>query len=125
MKILLATSMRERFAELSAYLKLNYPVELYWAESGEEALLLVQGHQIETVIADETLSDMTGLVFLEKLIRMNPWVNCAVVSALSSENFHEATEGLGILAQLSPDFNPCQVNGLMDHLARIQQLHQK
>ena len=54
----------------------------------------------DLVVADENLGDMTGLDFTEKLVAINPMVNCALISSLSGEDFHEAGEGLGILAQL-------------------------
>ncbi len=121
MKVLLTSLNRNRFSELAAYLKLQYPVEVYWAESGAEALCLLGDRTVDLVITDESLADMTGLAFLEKLIRIHPMVNCAAVSSLSTEAFHEATEGLGILAQLTSDVNSRQATELMAQLARIQQ----
>ena len=44
---------------------------------------------------------MTNLEFAGKLIKLNPMINCASVSSLPSNEFHEASEGLGMMCQLS------------------------
>ncbi len=43
---------------------------------------------------------MTGLKLAAKLLTVNPMINCTAVSSLSSAEFHEASEGLGLLSQL-------------------------
>ncbi len=48
----------------------------------------------------ENLGDMTGLEFIRAIVSKRPMVNCAAISSLASEDFHEASEGLGILMQL-------------------------
>ena len=40
---------------------------------------------------------------VQKLLLVNAMVNTAVVSSLSDEEFHEASEGLGILGRLPND----------------------
>lgn len=60
----------------------------------------LQQHHFEVIIADEVLGGISGIAFLKELVKVNPLVNTAVVSGLSAENFHEATEGLGVLMQL-------------------------
>jgi len=78
-----------------------------WAESGESALLLIRQEAFDLVVTDDVLEDMTGLAFSVELVSVDATVNCAVVSPLSAEAFHEASEGLGVLMQLprEPDGN--------------------
>jgi len=78
----------------------NHDVELTWAESGQNALDMLSETSVDLVVADKELGDMTGLEFAEKLLRVNPMINCAVLSPLPSDEFHEASEGLGVFAQL-------------------------
>ena len=52
------------------------------------------------MVTDKELGDMKEFEFAEKLLRVNPMINCAVLSSLSSDEFHEASEGLGVFAQL-------------------------
>jgi two-component SAPR family response regulator len=74
---------------------------------------------VDLVVADETLGDMTGLDLIKRLVAINPLINCAAVSSLSKEAYHEASEGLGILMQLPP--KPAGADGqrLMAHLNQI------
>jgi len=75
-------------------------VHLVHAESGDNGLSMVAEGNFDLVVADENLGDMTGLGFIKALVSKNPMVNCAAMSSLTSEDFHEAGEGLGILMQL-------------------------
>ena len=68
--------------------------------TGTEGFLLLKGKQIDLVIVDEQLDDMSGIAFVKQLVKINPLMNTAIVSALTDEEFHEATEGLGVLMQL-------------------------
>ncbi len=98
--ILLATSDKASFSGLAAALEKEKDVKLFWAESGAAALKILSGTAIDLVVTDEDLKDMTGLELLEKLLSVNPMINSAAVNLLPSEEFHEVSEGLGILAQL-------------------------
>jgi CheY-like chemotaxis protein len=71
-----------------------------WAESGHYGLYLMAERDFDLVVADENLGDMTGLEFTKAVIALKPMVNCAAVSLLMPDDFHEASEGLGILMQL-------------------------
>lgn len=54
----------------------------------------------DLAVLDETLADLSGMAFAGKLAKHHPLVGCALVSPLSPEAFHEAGEGLGLMAQL-------------------------
>jgi len=75
-------------------------VHLVHADSGGIGLSMATDSDFDLVIADEHLGDMTGLEFIKALVSKRPMVNCAAMSSLASEEFHEASEGLGILMQL-------------------------
>ena len=51
-------------------------------------------------IIDIELPDTEPLPLVQELLTVNAMVNTAVVSPLTEEEFHEASEGLGILAHL-------------------------
>ena len=99
-RLLFVTPARDSLAGLASALERNDEVELFWAQSGGKALDMVADTPVDLVVADELLGDMTGLELAEKMLSVNPMVNCAAVSKLSSKEFHEASEGLGVLAQL-------------------------
>ena len=65
---------------------------------------------------------MPGLQFVEQLVALNPMINCALVSSLSKEDYHEASEGLGILMALPPESTADDGARLMSHLNQIMGL---
>ena len=99
-KLLMVSPNKASLSDLASALVQYGDVELSWAESGERALDIASETAIDLVITDEGLGDMTGLAFADRLLSVNPSINCASVSRLSPENFHEVSEGLGLMAQL-------------------------
>ncbi len=95
--LLLVSNNRNFISSVSEY---SEKTEILRANSGNEALDMIVNKTINLVIIDESLGDMTGLEFAKKLISINPMVDCAVVSSLSSKDYHEASEGLGLIMQL-------------------------
>ncbi len=95
--LLLVSNNRNFISTVSEYLE---KAKIFRANSGNEALDMIANKSINLVITDESLGDMTGLEFAKKLISINPMVDCAVVSSLSSKDYHEASEGLGLMMQL-------------------------
>lgn len=100
LKMLLVSSDEKSLLELASALKKYDDVELLTAESGGKALAMVSENAVDLVVTDEKLDDMTGLEFAGRLISLNPMINCACVSGLGPENFHEVSEGLGLMDQL-------------------------
>ena len=68
-------------------------------DSGQKALAAISNQQFDLLIADENLKDMTGLQLIESVVTQNPMLNCAAISSLSTDDFHEASEGLGIIEE--------------------------
>jgi hypothetical protein len=75
---------------------------------------------LDLIVLDEDLGDMTGLDFVSRLLKVNPMINSALASSLSSEEFHEASEGMGIMIQLP--INPAKKDAeeLLAKLKRIK-----
>ena len=117
--ILLVCSNKENFAEFVSELKDQWYGTIEWAKSGGEALEAIRKTAPDLVIAGEILDDTTGLGFLRKLVAVNPLINCTLVSGLSSEDFHEATEGLGVLMQLPPTPGKEDAKRLLEHVGKI------
>ena len=87
----------------AAALASNPAVNLQRVISGAEALEAVRTTAPHLVVIDADLPDTAPLDLVQKLLRVNAMVNTAVVSPLSDEEFHEASEGLGILGRLPTD----------------------
>lgn len=77
-------------------------------------LLNQRSQDIEGVIADDE-----NLIVLKDIIKQYPLLNFGVISPRSTDAFHEATEGYGILMQLS--FPPTKEDG-MSFLAKLESL---
>lgn len=121
-QILLATSEKGHFESFISALEDRDNISLAFADSGAEVLKAAKAAPLDLVITDETLSDMTGLVLADQLLRVNAMIGCAAVSTLSHKDFHEASEGLGILAQLPPRPGIDEAESLLAHLDTIQGL---
>ena len=121
-KILLVSPDKNSLNNLASALMEHADVDLSWAKSGKTALEIVTDSAIDLVVTDESLGDITGLEFAGRLLSVNPMINCASVSHLSPEKFHEISEGLGIMVQLP--FQPCKEHAeeLLQRLKKIKML---
>ena len=100
LKLLLVSPDKDSLSAFASALVKDGDVDLSWAESGERALEIASDTNIDLAVTEESLGDMTGLKFAGRLLSVNPMITCASVSSLSPEDFHEASEGLGLMAQL-------------------------
>lgn len=85
----------------------------------EQVYEAVSASKIDAVIVDEAVKGSTGLEFIHELVRFNPFVNCALVSSLYPEEFHEATEGYGVFMQLPVRPGQEEARELCAHLDKI------
>jgi DNA-binding response OmpR family regulator len=99
-KILLVSKGSASLAGLADELIKRKEFDVMQVKSGEEALSLVRENRADVVIAAEVLSDGLALPFVQELMRKHPLINCAMISSLPPEDFHELTEGLGLFMQL-------------------------
>ncbi len=117
-QVLFVTTDKANLKDLSIGMELPEG-DIHWASTGDQALETIKSSPADLVVADETLEDMSGLALIEKLVKINPMINTAAVSSLSKSEYHEASEGLGVLMQLPS--KPSQADGkaLMDYLKKV------
>lgn len=120
-QLLFVTANKTHFADLPAGIE-SLGGTISWAVSGRQALEIMGKEHVDLVLADENLGDMKGLAFVERVVSTNPMINCALVSTLSKADYHEASEGLGILMQLPPEPRRADGERLMAHLNQILNL---
>jgi YesN/AraC family two-component response regulator len=122
LKLLLVTNNIESFSGFSSALKGDSNNEILYADSGETALKMIRANAFDLVISDESVGDMSGLDFAKKLIPTSPLTNCVVVSGLSEKDFHEASEGLGLMNHLP--LNPGRIDAeeVLKNLLKIKGL---
>ena len=124
LRLLLVASDQSSLADLAAALEEEGGVETSWAKSGAEALSLIKGTGPDLLVTDENLDDMTGLELIRKVLRVNAMINTVAVSRLPEEEFHELSEGLGILSPLPPRPGKAEARELIARLKRVRGLSQ-
>ena len=65
------------------------------------ALDLMAQQHYDLAIIDEFVGQQTGIELAESLVPLEPMMNMVLINPLPPDRFHEVTEGMGILAQLS------------------------
>ena len=124
MTILFVAKDFSRFSSLVSRLQREQQIELIPAATGVAGLEHLKGKPMDVVIVDEQLDDMSGIDFVKQLVMVNPMVNTAIVGDLPKEDFHEATEGLGVLMQLPRQPQEGDAEALLAILAKISGLLQ-
>jgi len=119
-KIVIVTSRKDDFGKFGKALETaEKDISLQWVRSGSDALAVASEISPDLLIADEILDDMEGLTLIRKLLGINAMINTALVSRLSSSEFHEATEGLGILSNLPIVPGKADAQAILTRLAEV------
>ena len=113
-----------KFSGLVTRLRRVHEVELIPAVTGASGLVQLRNKRVDLVIVDEQLDDMSGIEFVKQLVAVNPLANTAITGSMGDEDFHEATEGLGVLMQLPPRPGETDGEALLAVLAKITGLMQ-
>ena len=113
-----------KFSALVTGLRRAHEVELVPAVTGTSGLAQLKSKRVDLVIVDEQLDDMSGIEFVKQLVAVNPLANTAIIGSMEAGDFHEATEGLGVLMQLPPRPSEADAEALLAVLAKIAGLMQ-
>jgi CheY-like chemotaxis protein len=122
LKLLFVSKHIESFSEFVWALEENDVNEVLVAESGETALKMIKDNAIDLVITDEELGDMSGLEFVRKLILSSPMTNCTAISSLPEKEFHDASEGLGLMNHLPVNPERSDAEDVLRNIRRIKGL---
>lgn len=118
-QVLIITSRPDDFTALAEGIQKIEPASIAWADSGDAALAAVTGKIVDLAVIDETVGGQPGLKIAKEILMKNAMINQAVVSRLTPEEFHETSEGLGIMAQLPPKPDAGDAKMLMETLKSI------
>jgi two-component SAPR family response regulator len=122
LKLLLVSNNIESLSDFSSTLEENGKNEILSTKTCDAALKLIKDNAIDLVITDEEIGDMSGLEFAKRLISSSPMTNCVAVSSLSEKDFHEASEGLGLMDHLPANPGRSDAEILLNTLRRIKGL---
>jgi DNA-binding NtrC family response regulator len=120
-RILIVTQQADNFSKLAKGLSAEKIYDVIWANSVEAARSAAIG-LMDMIIIDENLDDRSGLSIAKDMIRVNALAHLALVSSLSPEAFHEASEGLGVLASLPPRSDEKDAERLLNALAAFMKM---
>jgi CheY-like chemotaxis protein len=101
-RIVIVSSKPESFSVLAGALQADSRIAVEMVASGDQALALLISAAPNLVILDEKAGGPSDLEFVRSIMQRNALIDVIVVSRLSEKEFHEASEGLGILMQLPP-----------------------
>lgn len=119
LSILLVGRDQDGLVDFAAQLSHKEGVSISRAASAKEAWSVLGNSRVDVVVVDENLADQASLAFVHELTKQQPLINCAMVSTLAPEDFHEATEGLGIFMQLPVDPGADEVEKMMHLIESI------
>ena len=122
--ILFVSSKKDSLSDLKRGFK-EHDTQITWVESCKDTLIILKKDKFDLIITNEKLADTNGIECIKKLISFNPMLNCAAVSSLSPDDFHEASEGLGVLMQIPKKPGKKLAIKLLDHLKTISNLTKK
>jgi len=120
--IILLSKEESSLAEVASVFTAQSGFDVTWFASAEQVWTFMQSTKIDVAVVSDLLQDCTGLQFIKKLVTKNPFVNCALMSPLSDDEFHEETEGYGIFMQLPVNPTTQSANDMIEHLGKIYQL---
>jgi DNA-binding NarL/FixJ family response regulator len=122
--ILIVTSHENKFTEFINALANEGPAEIIRAGSLQEAMDALDAATPDLVIPDlviidEEVNGTPGLTISRDILMKNAMVNQVLVSSLTPNEFHEASEGLGIMAQLPPEPDAAQAKKMLSILKKM------
>jgi DNA-binding NarL/FixJ family response regulator len=119
LRIVLATARPQALEAFVTALSSNPEVHVQPVDRSAAALEATRTAAPQLVIIDQGLKDAKPLELVQKLLRVNAMVNTAVVSPLSEDEFHEASEGLGVLARLPENPGASEAGALLHKLKTV------
>lgn len=99
MNILLVTPRPDELKEFISGLALKNR-EPVLAENGQDALDLVGSIKPDLVVVDDNLPDCKSIALIREIVTRDAMVNTAVITSMERDDFHEKSEGLGVLQAL-------------------------
>lgn len=98
-RVLLAGEDPSTFKMLLPPLEEESNIDFQVITSLVEVKKILSKTSIQFLVVASDLPELSGIEFLRSFIPKHPFINCALLSSLSSKEFHVETEGLGLFAQ--------------------------
>ena len=122
LNVILLSKEASTLASVASVLKGQRRFQVSCLASAGEVWAYLQGNKLDVAVVSDVLQDCTGLQFIKNLVAKNPFVNCALTSPLSTDEFHEATEGYGVFMQLPVNPSADAAYEMIERLDKIYEL---
>lgn len=99
-RLLMATENRSFFEPILENLVENGRIQVDWTADAAATLARVKAARPDLLIVDARLEGRDGFELCRKVLQVDAFVNMAAVSDLDDDEFHEASEGLGLVGRL-------------------------
>ncbi len=119
LQILLLTNRREAMDCFADTVSSDPGVTLERVSSVSEALDILRTRSPHLAVIDGELPDLEWVDVVREMVAVNAMVNTAVTSPLNDVDFHEKTEGLGILCRLPPEPDDKDAGSLLRKLREV------
>ena len=114
-RVLLVDDEKEFLESLSERFELR-GFEVYKAQSGPEAIRVVENNKIHAAVVDLKMPDMDGLVTITKLKEIQPKIKTILLTGFGNEKVKQATEAVD-----SDYFEKGQMGSFWDFIKRLPQ----
>lgn len=94
-------------------------IQIEMVKSGAAAIEVAQKRNPLAMILDRDIPDISRTNLVRQVLFINAMIHIAWVSAMPEDEFHQVTEGLGILMKLSPTPDSDQARELVARLGCI------
>jgi CheY-like chemotaxis protein len=98
--ILLATSRPEDLQAFASAIEGREKHALILADTAEAALEAAKRRKPDLVVLDRQVNGADAMTIARLLLEVNAFIHTALLSDLPEADFHEASEGLGVLMKL-------------------------
>ncbi|WP_456385839.1 response regulator [Desulfolithobacter sp.] len=102
--LLLVSPRKEELGDFTAALASTPDITLKQVDSGDDALRAAREHTPHLVIIDQEIRDKNNppLELVMELLGINAMMNTTMITSMDAEEWHEKSEGLGMMEPL-PD----------------------
>ena len=122
LNIILLSKEESTLASIASVLMAQRRFQVSCFSSAGDVWTYLQSNKLDVAVVSDVLQDCTGLQFIKNLVVKNPFVNCALTSPLSTDEFHEATEGYGVFMQLPVNPSAQVAYEMIERLDKIFEL---
>jgi two-component system, response regulator YesN len=124
-KILIVDDHPNTAAMLARVLcRLNHPVEVYTADSGEKALAIIDQHQVDIIITDFVMPGMNGLELIKRLNHIQKAVHVILITAYDIPGLSISAKRLGVkdylVKPVQPDLVQMMVSRVIQDLQQVE-----